>query len=148
RSLLARVARAYGAVLLPGGDQAEHAAIVRDLLRANRPLLVLDGVVNLPAARAFVEACCDDQPALLTYAHAATGPWTLHAVGPLSRDDSEALLILISGPDVDADVSEIARVAEITGGYPLAIVIAGRALAAGVTPDEFLAQLPDLPRGA
>ncbi|MCC6799681.1 MAG: hypothetical protein IT325_06170, partial [Anaerolineae bacterium] len=149
RSLLARVARAYGAVLLPDGDQAEHSAIVRDLLRAHRPLTVLDGVVNLPATRAFVQACCADLPVLLTHAHRSEGPWTSHAVEPLNHDDAEALLILVSGPNVDADVGEINRVAEATGGYPLAITIAGHALAAsGVSPHDFRAQLPDLPRGA
>lgn len=149
RSLLARVARAYGAVLLPDSDQAQHIAIVRDLLRAQRPLIVLDGVVNLPAARAFVEACCADLPVLLTHAHRGVGPWETHAVEPLTHDDGEALLILLSGPDVDADVGEINRVAGATGGYPLAITVAGHALAtSGVTPEDFRAQLPDLPRGA
>jgi len=149
RSLLARVARAYGAVLLPDGDPAEHSAIVRDLLRAHSPLTVLDGAVNLPATRAFVQACCADLPVLLTHANRSEGPWTSHAVEPLNHDDAEALLILVSGPDVDADVGEINRVAEATGGYPLAITIAGHALAnSGVSPHDFRAQLPDLPRGA
>lgn len=149
RSLLARVARAYGAVLLPDGDPAQHIVIVRDLLRARSPLIVLDGVVNLPAARAFVQACCADLPVLLTHTQRGVGPWESHAVEPLTHDDSEALLILLSGPEVDADVGEINRVADATGGYPLAITIAGHALAtSGVTPEDFRAQLPVLPRGA
>lgn len=149
RSLLARTARAYGVALQPDSDQDTYIATVRDLLHDHRPLIVFDGVVNLPAARAFVEHCAADLPVLLTHSHRGRGPWTQHSVGPLNRDDAEALLILVSGPDVDADVGEINRVAEATGGYPLGIVVAGRALAtAGVSPDEFRARLPDLPRGA
>ena len=58
-------------------------------------------------------------------------------------------MILTSGPDVDADVSEFNRVAEVTGGYPLGLTIAGHALAgANVSPAEFRARLPEMPRGA
>ena len=148
RALLVRVARAYGVGLAPDGAQDEQIATVRDLLSAQRPLIVLDGVVNLPAARAFVSACCAEHPVLLTHARRGQGPWESYPIEPLNRDDSEALLILTSGPEVDADVSEFNRVAEVTGGYPLAIVIAGHALATSdVTPAEFHARLPEMPRG-
>jgi len=149
RSLLVRVARAYGVALEPDRAQDEQIAIVRDRLSEHRPLIVLDGVVNLPAARAFIDACCSQHPVVLTHAHYGRGPWESHAVRPLNQDDAEALLILTSGPDVDADVSEFNRVAEVTGGYPLGLTIAGHALAgANVSPAEFRARLPEMPRGA
>jgi len=149
RALLVRAARAYGVALAPDDAQDEQIATVRELLSAQRPLIVLDGVVNLPAARAFVSVCCPEHPVLLTHAHRGQGPWESYPLEPLNQDDSEALLILTSGPDVDADVSEFNRVAEVTGGYPLAIVIAGHALATSdVTPAEFRARLPEMPRGA
>lgn len=149
RSLLVRVARAYGVALRPDSAQDDQTATVRELIRAHRPLIVLDGVVNLPAARAFVDACCADLPVILTHAHRGQGPWESYPIEPLNPDDSEALLILTSGPEVDADVSEFNRLANVTGGYPLALAIAGHALAAsGLSPGEFRDRLPEMPRGA
>ena len=144
RSLLVRVARAYGVALEPDRAQDEQIAIVRDLLSEHRPLIVLDGVVNRPAARAFIDACCPQHPVVLTHAHYGRGPWESHAVRPLNQDDAEALLILTSGPDVDADVSG-------STAWPGHRRLSAGADDAGHTsgervPAEFRARLPEMPR--
>ncbi|RPI96141.1 MAG: hypothetical protein EHM39_11125, partial [Chloroflexi bacterium] len=137
-SLLARIARAYGAAI-PANDPFDTAALtdtVRGLLQTNRPLLVLDGQIRMDAAREFVRQAATGISVILTSTPSASGPWTPQAVQPLAADDARAMLLSLSGLPPDAD---IATLSEAFGGHALSIVVAARQFAAGgVPPDEFL----------
>ncbi len=139
-ALLNQVARAYGAAPLGGGADA---ASVQRLLQDNRPLVVLDGQVQIDAAREFVRECAAGVPLLLTQPKMIPGPWTPYAVQPLSADDTTSLLSSLAGSAIQPDDALLDALA----GIPLSITLAGHALADGRTVAEFLAQLPDLPPG-
>ncbi len=146
-SLLARIARAYGAAI-PATDPVDTTTLmdtVSDLLHANRPLLVLDGQIRLDAAREFIRQVATGIPLILTSTASASGPWTPQAVQLLAADDARAMLISLSGLPPDADVVALS---EALGGHALSMVVAASQIgAAGVQPDEFLAQMPAMPPG-
>jgi tetratricopeptide (TPR) repeat protein len=146
-SLLARVARAYGVL---AGDAALSAQTetVRDVLSQQRPLVVLDGQLQVEAAREFARECAPGLPLLLTHSRLVAGPWTPHAVNALGADDAEAMFLLYAERALDLDDPDWSRLIESLGGNALAITIAARLLAIGsAKPGEFLAQMPDLPPG-
>lgn len=138
QSLLNRITRAYGSTI-PDTDHDQAIAIVRDLLHSNRPMIVLDGHVNLEAAREFVRQCAGGVPLLLTHTTMAPGPWTPHEVGPLGDDDAEAMLIHQAGRS--AGESQLAGLSRALEGHALSIVVAAHQIA-NTDPDTFLSQIP------
>jgi tetratricopeptide (TPR) repeat protein/energy-coupling factor transporter ATP-binding protein EcfA2 len=147
--LLGRAARAYGADLPSGGpDLSASIAQVRGVLQENRPLVVVDGRVDVDAAREFVRGCASGIPLLLVHSKLVAGPWTPHAVAPLGPDDASAMLMQVAGTSLDADTVDLARLVEALDGHALSIVLAAHQLAAGgVQPAQFLDQIPELPPG-
>ena len=145
-SLRHRTARAYGADLTGVTPEAQ-ITLVRDLLRENRPLVVLDGRQNIDATRAFVSECASGVPILLTHNQAATGSWTPHTVGPLDEENAQAMLFSLTDVAFDADIAEVTQLSQALAGIPLAICMAAHQLAAGVQHGAFLKQIPQLPPG-
>jgi tetratricopeptide (TPR) repeat protein len=147
--LLGRAARAYGADLSTAGpDLSASMAQVRGVLQENRPLVVLDGRVDIDAALEFVRGCASGIPSLLIHSKLVAGPWTPHAVTPLGSDDALAMLMQVAGTSLDADAAELARLGEALDGHALSIVLAAHQLAAsGAQPAQFLDQIPELPSG-
>jgi tetratricopeptide (TPR) repeat protein len=143
-ALLNRVARAYGAA---GDDWSGQRDSVQQLLRENRPLVVLDGQVQIDAAREFVRECAGGVPLLLTQVKMFPGPWTPYAVKPLSAEDTASLLSHLAGTPIQPAAPDTAQLLDILAGMPLAITLAGHQLADGRTAAQFMAQLPDLPPG-
>jgi tetratricopeptide (TPR) repeat protein len=132
-TLIARVARAYGVSDL-------NAEQVRALLQKNRPLIVIDGLLDLDAARHFVQQCAKGIPMLLVDTQGGAGPWTPLELQPLSLDDSHTLFRTFSGTNASPDIEALCRV---LGGYPLTIELAARqTVTEGLTPAELLASLP------
>src|SRR5438477_1676374 len=66
--LVARIGRAYGvnALTANGENWANNAEIIRALLEKNRPLVVLDGLIDLDAVREFVRSCAVKVPVIIT----------------------------------------------------------------------------------
>ena len=97
--LIARVGRAYGvnALTVPGEDWSNSAEVVRALLENNRPLIVLDGLVDVDAAREFVRQCASKVPVIIANELPGAGPWTPINLEPLSAEDSVALFRFYSG---------------------------------------------------
>ncbi|MBN1201510.1 MAG: tetratricopeptide repeat protein [Anaerolineae bacterium] len=145
-SLLNRIARAYAAeVATPDEDLVEHVGMIQKLLHKYRPLLVLDGHVDIDTAYDFVQLCASGIPVLLTAPHLVDGPWTPQAVDDLSEDDAQAMLIHLAGTAAGIDRAESARLIQALGGHALSILVAGRQLASGsVRPGEFADKMPDL----
>jgi tetratricopeptide (TPR) repeat protein len=145
-SLRHRTARAYGADLTVVAREA-HITLVRDLLRENRPLVVLDGRQNINATREFVSECASGVPVLLTHTQPAAGSWTPHTVGPLDEENAQAMLFSLTDVAFDADIAEVTQLSQALAGIPLAICMAAHQLAAGVQHGAFLKQIPQLPPG-
>lgn len=148
RSLVTRVARAYG-LDVPGLDDdiLETAKLVQATLRENRPLVVLDGHLRVEDAREFVRVCASGVPLLLTHPSMVAGPWTPHGVNALAREDSRALLLAHAGDALEADSADVRSLVRQFEGHPLSIEVAGRHIASGTAPADFLARIPDLPAG-
>jgi tetratricopeptide (TPR) repeat protein len=146
-SLLVRAARAYGSdILHHDPDPATLSAAVRDLLRQNRPMIVLDGHLRVDAARDFIRQCASGIPLLLTHPQLAAGVWTPHAVRPLPLNDAQEMLCDLAG--LKPETPGLAALNEALGGHALSIVVAGHQLKTGdIQPDAFLAQLPAMPPG-
>jgi tetratricopeptide (TPR) repeat protein len=147
-ALANRVARAYGAATARvEADRAAHYARVRALLEDAPPFIVLDGLVRLDAAREFVERCASGIPLAITASRPASGPWTPFEVSGLAGDDGLALLALLTAGALDAADEPAARLVATLDGNALSLTVAGLQLAAGVSLDDLLAQMPDLPPG-
>lgn len=150
--LQARVARAYGITWEAlGTDPTARAGAVQAILNEQRPLIVLDGSVDMESAREFVRTSAAGIPLLMTSPALVAGPWTPHHVQPLAREASEALLFQLTSltqAHADASPDLFRRLYEATAGYPMALVLAAQALAVGqVQPDDLLKQIPRLPPG-
>src|SRR4051812_31754354 len=97
--LVARAGRAYGINALTTGElpavgsdePPDTVKIVRALLEKNRPLIVLDGLIDPDAAREFIRQCASGIPVLLANEQPRAGPWTPHDLQPLSAEDSQKL---------------------------------------------------------
>ncbi|MEP7286606.1 MAG: tetratricopeptide repeat protein [Chloroflexota bacterium] len=144
--LVARVGRAYGVNTrtTPGADPAANIKTVKDLLSKNKPLIVLDGLVEIGAARDFVRMCASAVPVIITNENTGAGPWTPLELGPLSAVDSQALFK--QAAELENDLSyddDIEGLCKFLGGVPLAIEMAARQVVTDdVTPAELLVTLP------
>lgn len=148
RSLITRTARAYGlAVPAFGEDLTDCCAQVRAQLQAQQPLIVLDSRLRMDDAREFVRECASGVPLLLTHPVMVAGPWTPHHITPLGHEATLSLLNHYIGDAKSDDLSGMETLMRELGGLPLSIKVAAHRLAAGTTPDEFVAQIPDLPPG-
>lgn len=143
--LIARVGRAYGvnALTVPGEDGSNNAEVVRALLEKNRPLVVLDGLVDLDAAREFVRQCANKIPVIIANELPGAGPWTPISLEPLSPEDSIALFRFYSGLFDALYTPDIEGLCKFLGGIPFAIELAARLVTVDdLTPAELLTTLP------
>lgn len=146
-AVLNQIARAYDAdVASPEDDLAEQIERVGSLLQDNQPLVVLDGRIDVRAARQLVQQSASGVPMLITSPYPLDGPWSRHEVARLDGDAANAMLLHLAGPDLEADLMDLLALGERLGGNPLAISIAAHHLAAGAAaPGALLAQISDLP---
>lgn len=148
RSLVTRTARAYDLeVPALGTDLADCCARIREHLLSQQPLIVLDGRLQMGAAREFVRECASGVPLLVTHTVLVSGPWTPHEIAPLGRDETLSLMSHHAGEEIAEDVSRADTLLQALSGLPLSIQVAAHQLASGTTADEFTAQVPDLPPG-
>ena len=152
--LVVRTGRAYGERALT--DHARPLELLDEaaalLSREHKPLVVLDGWLDLDVAREFIRRVAPGVPLIFTAEEAGTGPWTPLAIGPLNDEDALALFVDTAGYDTITPLTraDIQGVCSALGGLPLALVLAARHIRAeDITPGEFLGALPggSLPGG-
>ncbi len=141
--LLARIGRAYNLKDLATSDNpVSLVASAISTLVANKPLVVLDGLVNLPAASELAMRCSGKLPLLLVNEQQIAGPWTAVALDKLETPAAAAIFAHLA-PDQHEGLDDLLTA---LGGVPLAIVVAAAAIRAkGQTPAAFLAALPKRP---
>src|SRR5262249_52881990 len=147
--LVARTGRAYGVNALATTSDAEtldpsdNTAMVRALLEKNRPLIVLDGLIDIDAARDYVRQCAAGIPTIIANEVAGAGPWTPVELGPLTLEDSVSLFkesSLLRDSLYDADIEGLCK---FLSGIPLAIELAGKqVITDDLMPAELLSALP------
>jgi tetratricopeptide (TPR) repeat protein len=139
--LVARVGRAYGVNTSTSNDNPTQA--VSELLKKNRPLLVLDGLIDIDAARDFLRSCATGIPTIITNEHPGPGLWTPIALKSLSPEDSRTLFQHYANLGENDHPDDIDGLVKFIGGLPYAIELAGRIVVADeLTPAELLTLLP------
>ncbi len=144
--LIVRLGRAYGerAISDSPNPTSQIAAAQRLLQREQKPLIVLDGVLNLDAVRDFVTRVVPGVPTILTNESSEPGPWTSIPLSYLKDTDAVALFMQAAGYEQVSSVVrvDIQGVCNILRGSPLAIMLAARCVrVTGQTPGEFLGTL-------
>lgn len=97
-SLLARLGRGLGVSDVSSSEQpAAHIGAIATALTQQKPLLVLDNVVDALAPQQLIEKAADNIPVVLISEVALEGPWESIAVKPLGDMDSVLLFKQKSG---------------------------------------------------
>jgi len=139
-TLVARVGRSLGMDTYHGTGTA---ATLKAALTKENPILVLDGLLDVDAAREFVKTCVNGTPVILAHEETAGGPWTPLELGPLSAEDSRALFSLYSGLNDSRFAQDVEAVSKFLDGNPLTIQLAGRLIATeNMSAAELLTSLP------
>ena len=138
--LLARIGRAYNIKELATSDNPiSLVASAISTLVANKPLVVLDGLVNLQAASELAMRCADKLPILLVNQQQIAGPWTAVALDQIETPAAAAMFTHL----VPDQTEGLADLLAALGGIPLAVIVAAGAVRAKQqSPAEFLAALP------
>ncbi|GGK09877.1 hypothetical protein GCM10011583_47560 [Streptomyces camponoticapitis] len=118
----------------PDDAAAEVAAALRDQVRGERALLVLDDVVDADQVRPLLPASADGA-AIVTSRRglaglvATHGGWVLR-LGTFAGEESQGLLLAVLGAErVEAEPEAARRLAEACGHHPLALrIISARLL--------------------
>jgi tetratricopeptide (TPR) repeat protein len=144
-ALIGRIGRAYGLSALTGSneDPSSNFDMVQAVLEQNRPLIVLDGIIDIEATRDFVRQCASKTPVLIINEQPGSGPWTPVTLEPLSDEDSIALFKQISGLQDSLYNPDISGLVKFLDGNPLAIELAAREVTVDdMLPAELLTTLP------
>ncbi len=144
--LVVRLGRAYGErAISDRPDPLSQMDVVAALLdREHKPMVVLDGALDLEVGRDFVRKVVPGVPVILTNESAGPGPWTPFEIRELTDDDAATLFIQTAGYEQVSNLmrADIQGVCNALGGQPLAIILAGRHVRAEQqTPGEFLGAL-------
>lgn len=134
-NLLVRVGRAYNVAEIALSDNpVGMVAAVATLLQQNKPLVVLDGTLDIATVARFVTRCADRVPVLLVDRNTQDGPWVSVGIEPLTADAAaamfkqEANLTGAAAADKEADIKVIVKA---LNHLPFAIGIAARTMLAG-----------------
>lgn len=145
-NLLVRIGRAYNVAEIALSDNPlGMVAAVAALLQQHKPLVVLDGTLDMSAAARFVTRCADRVPVLLVDHDMQEGPWVSVGIEALAPDAAaamfkqEANLSGAAAADKEADIKVIVKALD---ALPFAIGIAARTMLAGkLQPAELNAKL-------
>jgi tetratricopeptide (TPR) repeat protein len=145
--LIVRIGRAYKNTDITSSDNPlSMVNSVATLISHNKPLIVLDGTLNVQTVTDFLARCASGVPVLLINEEEIVGPWTGLRLGKLEPDHSVALFKLlaeITDHTQDQSINELATTLNFT---PFALVVAaGTVRATRQSVAEFLASLPQTP---
>lgn len=145
--LIARVGRAYrDEALTEAESPLSNALRAAERLAEDKPLLVLDGLLNPHAVTEFVTRCANAYPMLLVNESEIEGPWTTQRLGKLEPAAAVAMFKAQAGAQSDSADADIAALADTLGYTPFALsVAAGWARANKGAPAAFTALLPKSP---
>ncbi|NWG16511.1 MAG: tetratricopeptide repeat protein [Chloroflexi bacterium] len=149
--LIVRVGRAYGDLDIANSDvPSGMVGAVASTLSSHKPLLVLDGKPNLPAAADFIRRCADGLPALVVANEPVDGPWTPVEVRALDEQAAVALLRALAGLEGQAGIEDdLAELVSILDYTPLAIAVAaGTIRLTKQTPAAYLQTFEQIPSSA
>ncbi|MBK8020571.1 MAG: hypothetical protein IPK19_03845 [Chloroflexi bacterium] len=142
--LLARIGRAYGIADLARRDNPEGLlALAMATLTQHKPLVVLDGTLDISATSEFIMRCADRVPVLVvTDTTDTTGPWTQIALSRLEPESSQTLFRQIA-PNASGDTESLLALLD---NNPFAITIAAGVISTlGTSVQAFQEAMPARP---
>ncbi|MDZ4770113.1 MAG: hypothetical protein SGJ24_13370 [Chloroflexota bacterium] len=144
--LIARIGRAYD---VPDLARSENpiglVGLAMSTLTQNKPLIVLDGAIDIDATTEFIMRCADRVPVLVVTDSDTdiAGPWTSVTLPRLERADSESLFRQVAP---GASLDRLASLLDVLDDVPLALITAAGAVRlAGMTPGDFQTIMPARP---
>ena len=139
--LLSRTARAYGSIISIDQPQADRINTVRDLLNRNKPLIILDGAIDVDIVRTFIQQVASGLPVIAigspdaisttnqaVPARSAADPLTSIAFEPLADSARLDILRAYGYQQGEGDPASLGELAALIGGNPLALELAARYL--------------------
>jgi tetratricopeptide (TPR) repeat protein len=144
--LLVRVGRAYNISEITASDTPiDRIASIENILRENRPFIVMDGAIDAGVLSRFISRCAEGLPLLATSEIPLNGLWANVAVPPLESEQAAALYKREGRVAINEYDDDVFEIIDIIGRSPLAVIIAGRAMVASKhTPDNFLKLLSQI----
>ena len=145
--LVVRIGRAYGNTDISASDNPlSMINSVATLISHNKPLIVLDGMLNVQTINEFLERCASGVPVLLINEEELVGSWSSLRLGKLEPEHSLALFKLLAEITNDQQDSDIQSLASLLTYMPFAITVAAGAVQASQQPvANFLAAIPQTP---
>lgn len=130
-ALLVRVGRAYNITdIALAENPLGMVGAVAELLQRHKPLVVLDGSLDVATAAKFVTRCADRVPTLILDRNVQAGPWVAVELGALSTDNAVALFKAESNLTAASDDDDIRAVCKLLGNQPYALCVMARTLLA------------------
>jgi len=138
--LIARIGRAYqNNDISTSQNPLSKVGAVANLLSQHKPLIVLDGEIQVDVLKQFTERCGGNFPMLITNSIALDGDnWKNQAVGKLSDTDAALLFKQKSGIKDNKFDIDIYAIAKALNFEPYSLALAARAMTASKqTPREY-----------
>ncbi len=140
--LLVRVGRAYAIAEISNSDTPMGmVGAVENTLKANKPFIVIDGVISADVLSRFINRCVDGLPLLVTATEAMVGAWETVEIPALEPEQAAALFKREGRVAVNEYDDDVFEVVETVGKSPLSIIITARAMAASKQTPESLVKL-------
>jgi tetratricopeptide (TPR) repeat protein len=127
--LLVRVGRAYSISEVSSSENPiSMIGAVENALRANKPLVVLDGQIGADAASRFISRCVNDLPLVIVNDEEIEGPWESVAVDKLDESSAAALFKQEARLTTDEHDIDIYGVVKLLDYMPFGIVVTARSM--------------------
>lgn len=139
-TLLVNVGRAYGVREIINTDNpVGMLGAVENTLTAQKPLIVLDGVISADTATRFITRCVSNLPTMIVSDRRLEGPWAAMEVPALETAQAVALYKQESRSVNPNDDPHVAQIVDILDHSALAIMVASKAmLASKQSPENYL----------
>ena len=139
-TLLVNVGRAYRVREIINTDNpVGMLGAVENTLTAQKPLIVLDGVISADTATRFITRCVSNLPTMIVSDRRLEGPWAVMEVPALETAQAVALYKQESRSVNPNDDPHVSQIVEILDHSALAIMVASKAmLASKQSPENYL----------
>jgi len=148
--LLVRVGRAYQITEVTTNESPlGFIGAVENTLRAQKPLVVLDGRIQPDVVARFISRCVNGLPLIMTHSDKIEGPWAALPLEPLTSEQAAALFKQEARITDDTQDIDVYGLVKLVGYLPLGVVIAARSLAANkMTAEDLLKQMSPVAKTA
>jgi len=148
--LLVRIGRAYQISEIGTTENPlSMIGAIENVLRSNKPLIVLDGTINADVISRFISRCVHDLPLLIASERHIEGSWAALEIQKLERDDAAALFRQESRLASGDHQEDIGTLVDLLDHMPFGIVVSARSMAANKQlPEELVVAMRPVAQAA